>query len=328
MEKEGLLDRYEDKDSSKKIKPVSYSLTDNAKKKDSLNILRNDEVTQRYRSLYELLICFNQFKKYEMLTDKQLDGFLGKIGCSRNDLKEHKISKAGIFYEPVNGVHIVKWTEDGSIIGTKDRLYSISIPGFSVKEFILSLKKLKKGHNPRPFSSYPAVSDIPFVLYTNYKEQEVRGAIDLLRKDGIIKVINDVFPGEMRYDIADENLKRFIKDVWLVHDYDFRLIIERLIYNNKPTDEDKNYLKYFFGEKYAEKILADAFHIRDSYKKENIASNDERKEVAKKFIEDFGKRRRLLVQDIIKVHEKVIKKYGIVSEIAQEICLPSLTSQN
>ena len=185
-------------------------------KKSVLKILRKDEVAQRYRSLYPLLIYFDQFKKHEMLTDKQLNGFLGKIGCSRNDLKEHKKSGAGIFYEPVNGVHIVKWTEDGSIIGTKSGLYSISIPGFSIKEFILSLRKLKKGDNPRPFSSYPAISDIPFVLYTNYKEQEVRDAIDLLRKDGIIKVINDIFPREMRYDITDENLKSFIKDVWLV----------------------------------------------------------------------------------------------------------------
>jgi hypothetical protein len=109
------------------------------------------------------------------------------------------------------------------------------------------LKKLRKGKDLRPFSSYPEVSDVPFVLYMDYKEEEVKDAIDLLRKDGIIKVVYDVFPGEMRYDIADEDLKCFVKDVWLVHDYDFRLLIERLVYNRKPVDEDKNYLKSFFG---------------------------------------------------------------------------------
>jgi hypothetical protein len=74
----------------------------------------------------------------------------------------------------------------------------------------------------------------------------------------------------------------------------------------------------------AEKILADAFRIRDHYKKENI-NNNERKRIAKKFIEDFEERRRLLVQDIVIVHEKAIKKYGVISEIAQEICLPHLS---
>ena len=321
MEKERILNRCEDKDSKKNLKSVFYSLTDYAKKKDDLKILRKDETTQRYRTLYELLICFDQFKKHEMLTEKQLAGFLGKIGCSRNDLKEHKVSKAGIFYEPVKGVQIVKWTEGDSRIGIKAGFYSVSIPGFSSKEFVLSLKKLRKGQNPRPFSSYPTVSDVPFVLYMNYKEQEVIDAINLLRKDGIIQVINGVFPGEIRYDIRDKNLKSFVRDVWLVHDYDFRLLIERLVYDGKPADEDKNYLTFFFGEKYAEKILADAYDVQKSYKKDN---NDELKEIANKFIEDSEERRRSLVQDIVKTHRKVINEYSIVSDIAEEICLPHL----
>jgi hypothetical protein len=130
----------------------------------------------------------------------------------------------------------------------------------------------------------------------------------------------------MRYDIADENLKSFVKDIWLVHDYDLRLLIERLVYNGKPANEHKNYLTSFFGEKYADKILAEAYHIRGSYEKEN--NNKERKRIAKKFIEDFEERRRLLAEDIVKVHEKVIEKYSIVSEIAEEICLPRFVSQN
>jgi hypothetical protein len=55
-----------------------------------------------------LLICFDEFKKHETLTDKQLDGFLRKIRCSRHDLKEHKKSSGGIFYEPIKGVQIFK----------------------------------------------------------------------------------------------------------------------------------------------------------------------------------------------------------------------------
>ena len=148
----------------------------------------------------------------------------------------------------------------------------------------------------------------------------------MLSKEGIIEVINDVFPGEMRYDIMDKNLKKFVKDVWLVHDYDFRLLTERLVYNGKPAEEDKNHLTHLFGKKYAEKILADAYHIRDSNKKEN--NNKERKRIAEKFIEDFQESRRLLVEDIVKVHEKTIKKYGVISEIVEEICLPSIVSQN
>jgi hypothetical protein len=144
MKKEGILNRYEDEQSKKNLKPVFYSLTYDAREKNRLKILRNDETTPRYRSLYQLLICFDEFKKHEMLTDRQLDEFLRKIRCSRNDLKEHKKSDAGIFYEPIRGVQIVKWTEDDSNVGIKAGFYSVSIPGFNIKEFISSMKRLKK----------------------------------------------------------------------------------------------------------------------------------------------------------------------------------------
>lgn len=198
------------------------------------------------------------------------------------------------------------------------------IPGFTVKEFILNLKKVKKGKGPQPFSSYPTITDVPFVSYVNFSEKEVKDAIDLLRKDGIIKVTNDVFTGEMRYDIADESLKRFVKDVWLVHDIDLRLLIERLVYNNKTIEKDKNRLTFFFGKKYADKILADIYHIKNSYNKEN-RSDDEK--IAKDFMQDFDNYRRSLVQNIIETHEKVIEEYEIASELTEGICYSPLFSE-
>jgi len=58
MEKDGILNRYEDKDSKKNLNPVFYSLTHNAMKKGVLKMLRKD-VAQRNRGLYQLLICFD-----------------------------------------------------------------------------------------------------------------------------------------------------------------------------------------------------------------------------------------------------------------------------
>jgi len=103
------------------------------------------------------------------------------------------------------------------------------------------------------------------------------------------------------------------------------ILIERLVYYGKPAEKDKNYLTFFFGEKYAEKILADAYDVRKSYKKSN---NEELKRIAKKFIEDSEERRRSLVQDLVKTHRKVIDEYSMVSDIAEEICLPKFFSRN
>jgi len=146
--------------------------------------------------------------------------------------------------------------------------------------------KLKKGKGliPRPFSSYPFITDIPFVSYVAFREEEVTDAVNRLRNEDIIRVVNSVFPKEMRYDTVDKSLKDFAKDIWLVHDYDFRLLIERIIYTNIPNKEDKDYLNSFYGKKYADKILADLHNARKSYEKRN---KSEEKRIAKQFIENF-----------------------------------------
>ena len=59
---------------------------------------------------------------------------------------------------------------------------------------------------------------------------------------GLIKLINDVFPGEMRYDITDKSLIKFLKDIWMIHDMDLRLLFERMVYCDEIKDEDKNIL--------------------------------------------------------------------------------------
>lgn len=97
-------------------------------------------------------------------------------------------------------------------------------------------------------------------------------------------------------------------------------MIERLIYNGKHL-EDEDYLISYFGRKYASKILADAYHIRSSYKKQN--NIEEQKRIAKDFIENFDRNRKSLIENITKRHVKVIKDYEIVSEMAKEILHPS-----
>ena len=74
-------------------------------------------------------------------------------------------------------------------------------------------------------------------------------ALDSLRKKALFKLINEVFPGETRYGIADETLARFVKEVWDIHPIDFRLLHERLAYDDKPTKEDRNRLAFIYSEK-------------------------------------------------------------------------------
>ena len=187
------------------------------------------------------------------------------------------------------------------------------------------LKKIKLGKEPRPFSSYQGITDVPFVLYRNYSEEEIKDAINSLREDGLIKVMNNVFPDEMRFDIADESLRQFVKDVWFVHLHDFRLLNERLAYNGKPTEEIKNYLALLYGQDNVDRMLAHTYPARTYYNKE-IKNDKEKRGIAMRFIQHFDNRRRSFIQDI-KTHQKVIKEYEIATELIEEISFQSFNLQ-
>jgi hypothetical protein len=287
---------------------------------------------KKRKNLYQLLLSFQEFYKRDLLTERQLGSFLGKIGHSRKDLEEITTSDGGFpkstIYKPIKGVEIVKWIQNDSKIDPKKvTSYYIVIPGFTVEEVISYLKKLRKGKDPRPFSSYDGITDVPFVAYRNFTEQEVKDAIDSMRKDGLIIIINDVFPREIRFDIADESLRQFVKDVWFVHLLDFRLLNERLVYNGKPTEEIKNYLALLYGQDNVDRILTHTYPDRTSYKKE-IKNDKEKRGIAKRFIQHFDNRRRSLILDIVKTHEKVIKEYEIATELIEEISFQSFNTMS
>jgi hypothetical protein len=309
--------------------PVYYSLTKKAIKEDQLKILGIDEKVQKRKSLYQLLIFFEAFKRRDLLSERQLDRFLRQIGVSQKNLEEIKTSNTGIprntVFKPIKGIEIVKLIQSDSKMDSQAASYYTVIPGFTIKEFYLYLKKLNKGKDPRPFSSHLAITNIPFVSYIDYREGEVADAIHSFKIDGLIKPINEVFHGEMRFNIADQSLRNFLDAVWLIHDIDFRLLLERLVYNDKPTDEDKKYLALLFGKKNADKILAQAYHTRKSHKKGNNSHKE--KKIAKDFMQDLTNYRRLRVQDIITEYEKVIKENEVASELMEGICFSPFISQ-
>jgi DNA-binding HxlR family transcriptional regulator len=311
MEEDEILHK-EEIATSGKILSTYYSLTKKAIATSQLKILGIDETTLKRRGLFQLIIFFEMFKKTSLITQKQLNGLLKKIGSSLSDLEAIKTSSTSFprstTFKPVKGIEIVRLIQTDFKMGdVSDTYYYIVIPGFTVKEFVSYMNKLRKGKEPRPFFSHIDVTDVPFVSDMSYTEEEVMDAIDSFRKQGLIKPITEILPGEMRFDIMDESLKYFLKDIWLVHDIDLRIVYERLVYNGEPTDQDRNYLISFFGKSYADQILANAYNIRKSHKIDKIGYEKE-KRIAKDFIESFSNHRRSLVQDILKDMKQLLKK--------------------
>lgn len=151
----------------------------------------------------------------------------------------------------------------------------------------------------------------------NYTESEIEVAVESFRYDGLIKPIIDIFPGERRYQIKDESLFNVIKDIWHVHDIDLRILFEKLIYEGRPKDKDKNYLRLVYGKNFADRIVSNAYYLKKCYKQQN---NKQEEKNAKKFIQDSTSYRAKLVQDIKIKYESAIKKYEILGELMEGIC--------
>jgi hypothetical protein len=192
-----------------------------------------------------------------------------------------------------------------------------------VNEFISYLKKLKKGKEPRPFPYDASITNVHFIVDVNLSESEVTNAIKSFIDNGLIKLINDVFPGETRYDIADESLIKFLKDIWMLYDMDLRILFERIFYCDEIKDEDKNILKLMYGKKTADRIIAIEYNRRKMTKDQKF--KDEEK-ASSKFINILAKHRMSLAKNIPKRHQKVIKDYEILNELIDDICFPSFIS--
>jgi DNA-binding PadR family transcriptional regulator len=331
MRDQKLLNEYDLKEGKRGYK-VYYSLTDKAETMYTLKILGSNEIVERRKNLYQLLIFFRAFKRSSSITERQLHSFLRRMGMTKDSLEIVKNSRTPfsassgiikdiIHFRPLKGVQITKWDQGVPNKDPKGAIYHVTIPGFSVEEFVAHLNKLRKGKEPQP---YLGITDVPSVLSIKYSESEIVDAVESFRSNGIIKPINEVFPGETRYDLADESLIKFIKDVWLVHEYDLRLLFERLVYGGRPKEEDINYLILMYGKKIADRILANAYHARKEYKN---CKNQEEEKIAKKFIRSFETHRRSLIDDIKKRHKNVIDSYEILSQLIEGISFSHFVSK-
>ena len=326
MVNEGLLNRYDP--TGKRGSKVYFSLTHECKVKYALKILGANKEVERQRRLYNLLIFFEIYKRMPLMTKKQLSKLLESVGSSISDLENLQDVELsvplpsdipGIVSKSIRGVQIL-----GLSSGTKSNKmwYYAVIPGFSAEEFIRYQRLLQKGREPKPFSTYRTI--IPFAFYTYYTKKDVEDAIASLMEAGVIKHIDPIIPGETRYSIENESLKRLVLAIWLVGMLDYELLVRRLLFS-KSKDRDREYLAVYFGEDLVDKIIVNAYDIRKSYKKERQCKIE-----AKQVIRELENNRKNLVQYISDKFEKVIQENKIVRDIVEEICFckPFLSSNS
>lgn len=224
-----------------------------------------------------------------------------------------------IIFKSIKGIEIVGIIQDDGEGRSESISYYTVIPGFTVKEFFLYLKKLKNGKDPRPFSSFFPRFYIPFINYRNYSFREVTDGIKLFKEDGLIKPIDEIFPGEIRYDISNELLKNLARDIWFINIIDFHLLMGKLLFKGKPTESDKNNLASFFGKRTADGMIAEAYRIRHSHKKQG-------REPEQGFIREMDNYKRSLLHEITQTYKQLLSEDEVARELVHGICFSPFES--
>jgi DNA-binding HxlR family transcriptional regulator len=302
-------------DSTVRGKRVEYSLTRKALRQSALKILGIDPKVERRKQLYRLLLFYESYKRRPLVSEKQLHIFLKKIGSVAVNLEQlgkwrthDKTVITG--FKDVKGIGIIRLDESK----TKPGLYYIVTPGFSVEEFIKYLRMLKRGKDPRPFSSMSSFVPFP-VRSVDYTKEEVVDAIESFLQEDLIKPTAPIFPGETRYQISNDSFLGFIRSVWLVRMIDYDLLIARLTYG-ELMPEDEKHLSLFVNKKVADKFLAIAYNTRHQQNEENDKKEIEKK---KEFMKQLNDDRKLLLQEITQIYDQLIKENEVAAQIWQEM---------
>lgn len=246
-----------------------YVLTESARKQYQLRILGSGEEYEKRLSLYHLLIYFETFKRGQILNDNQLDKLLLRIGTSRDKLKKidttefnnQLISLEEAYEEPISEIEIAQLYPKRFANSSRKRMYYVLMRGFSVKEFVSYLRKFRNNKEPKPFSRYTAI--VPFVRVMKYTPKEVEDAINLLHKEGLLRQITFTAEKvESRFRLANKALIKLIQDFHLIQTLYFYQIVTKTIFIDRPDEEEKNTLAYYFGEKGANLFIAGASNLR------------------------------------------------------------------
>lgn len=336
---QGVLNKF-DPTGSRGSK-VSLSLSKSAIKKARLNILNLDDNAIKLKKLYALILTFQNFRRFMPLTDRQINSYLKKLGTEKKALK--LIAKIppqekypgmlihGSIYAPVEvfesvrGIQFIRYIKASAENKNDARLFYYPItPGFSADEFLEYLEILRKGRDPRPYAPYPPV--VPYLDDIQTTREELVKAIETLRSEQILKVIDQIIPDEKRYDIQDTNLKSIIQIIWLIHDLDIFSIIGRMHSLANPSTSEREVLKQHFDQRKLDNIMiATAYQfLRCEQKRyKNKRELDQRKKVLDK---SYRNERNAYVDILNSKYKKVINEYSYIVTLLEEMLQDKVTA--
>lgn len=262
---EHRLYREQDNKSKKKIKPVNFSLTEGAIKEHRFNILGIDLEKERRRKLYQLLFFFQAFSPPKQISIQKFHEILVRIPLPRNRLKLQDIadysSDEGILIETYEPVEHIMFSVINDLRG---EYVSCKLLSFSKREIIEYSEKLRANKLKYPIN----ISFLEDSSLTKEKlDEELEKAFTTLRDTDLIKPIRNVFYDEddTRFIFADEKLSGLINEIWQVLLHQWTVLQQNWNYLKEPTDDEKEWLRYFYGDNETKNIINNARNKRKSF---------------------------------------------------------------
>ncbi len=276
------------------------------------------------RVLYQLLLFFDCYKRSNIKTERQFKNFLKKVEIKFENMKhidfqilkqiQNIFSDVTNVYKADNNISIGEHRNSSN----SSKYYYVILPGFTIEEFLEYLKLIKKCNEPHPFTELSKCLEIPYVQYLDFSEDEISEAVLLLKEYGIIKPIVDIYKGEMRYDICNDSVKEILIDYWSLHLFDFYISFQRLVYNTKPSDANKRYMKLYFGEQRLNHKLALIYNLRkknrNEFENELQENNDN--------LEKLKELRTIILKNIVENSRLLTENDTYILSLVKEICLP------
>jgi hypothetical protein len=334
---EKKLIRTENKDSKSKVKPVYFSLTENALKQYHQDFLGINEVKDRRRKLFQLLLIYEVSKgsRAYISGDKDFDKFLKSFSLSRQNLKiatrrtSSNSDKTVITFHPLNGLSVTKYQKhDRKGIGKKPRCilgargrtqYSVDLPGFTIEEIFQYAEEQTMIHMGLPFHPSTIFSDVQLSV------EEIRATFDIFEKSQLIKPFSINNPDDIepillrklkgRYFIADKRLQALGQSVWDL--YNEKLNVLQIKYIARSFDDkDRSWLRYIVGEWPAATLMQEWEDFQDfqsthTYDEEGIEIMDKRRETLSSFDRVREIEFNAKIDELIKKYRPVLEEYGL-----------------
>ena len=318
-------------------KKIFYSLTNKARIRMNLKlpILREESTREK---AYQLFLLFMSpageapANSATFTSEEEFDSFLSKMHISKKDLLPIKVEnginlrkipiskyKQNVIEEPITITTFSNQQEEESDIA----IFRIDYLKGSENEGSFYYVYRLRGISKKEALNYRQ-SNAPF-SHIELIEDKINDCFNLLEKEGLIKRITFLtleYLDEIRYDIANEDLRKFLVGWWLMHG---RSVIRMYLTwkYRSPTKEEETWWTLIWGEKRAKLLLKDLHRIRHERKQlqpEQLRNRDA------KLMEEIQSFERDMPKDLDKLkkeHSKVLVDYTLFTDALLEWVYPN-----